>query len=107
MQQNEDMQMRNSTLELCMKKDKVCHNQMKKLLNGTENQQSKEVQLRDMKKLLNGTQKRQNKDMQMRSSTWELCLKKDKVYRNQMKKLLNGTQKQLNKDMQMHDVMWD
>uniref|UniRef100_A0A914WQI7 Uncharacterized protein n=1 Tax=Plectus sambesii TaxID=2011161 RepID=A0A914WQI7_9BILA len=77
---------------------------MKKLSNGTENQQTRDNQwhnitsqpciamaealINQMKKLSNGTENQQNK-----------------VFFNQMKKLSNGTRKLQNKDMQVRNIV--
>uniref|UniRef100_A0A914VQG4 Protein kinase domain-containing protein n=1 Tax=Plectus sambesii TaxID=2011161 RepID=A0A914VQG4_9BILA len=71
-QQNRDMQMRNATWEICMRRGAVYLNQMKKLSNGTESQL--------------------NKEMQMRKITWGICIKMDEVSISLMKKLFYGTQ---------------
>uniref|UniRef100_A0A914W9G3 Uncharacterized protein n=1 Tax=Plectus sambesii TaxID=2011161 RepID=A0A914W9G3_9BILA len=95
----------------------ACLNQLKKLPSGTENQQSKEKQVRNlswalcikmdevcldrMKKLSNGTLNPQDKDIQVHNTAWALCIKMDEVCLDQIKKLSNGTLNQQHKDMQM------
>uniref|UniRef100_A0A914XFF0 Protein kinase domain-containing protein n=1 Tax=Plectus sambesii TaxID=2011161 RepID=A0A914XFF0_9BILA len=56
--------------------------------------------LNHMRKLSNGTEKQQNKEMQMHNSTWAICIVMGEEYLNQMRKLSNGIQKPLNKEMQ-------
>uniref|UniRef100_A0A914V699 Uncharacterized protein n=1 Tax=Plectus sambesii TaxID=2011161 RepID=A0A914V699_9BILA len=75
-----------------------------------------------MKKLSNGSEKLQSKEMQKRKLTWEICMQKGKVFNNLMKKLpngmgevyfnlmktlSNGTGKQQNKVVHMRSVYWD
>uniref|UniRef100_A0A914XH71 Uncharacterized protein n=1 Tax=Plectus sambesii TaxID=2011161 RepID=A0A914XH71_9BILA len=60
---------------------KVCFDRMKKLSNGIENQQ--------------------NKDLQMRKMTLDGCMIMVKACFNLVKKLSNGSEKLLNKAMQM------
>uniref|UniRef100_A0A914WXE4 Uncharacterized protein n=1 Tax=Plectus sambesii TaxID=2011161 RepID=A0A914WXE4_9BILA len=64
-----------------MKAEKACHNQMRKLSNGTENLQRRE--------------------MQMHNSALEYYISTDKAHLSQMMKLSNGTQNQQNKETQM------
>uniref|UniRef100_A0A914UJC6 Uncharacterized protein n=1 Tax=Plectus sambesii TaxID=2011161 RepID=A0A914UJC6_9BILA len=64
---NKEMHLASGIWEICMKMVKVCLNRMKKLSNGTENQQ--------------------NKGMLLRKVTWELCMNLDKGCLNHMKKL--------------------
>uniref|UniRef100_A0A914UT43 Uncharacterized protein n=1 Tax=Plectus sambesii TaxID=2011161 RepID=A0A914UT43_9BILA len=90
--------------------------QMKKLSNGTEEQQNKAMEMANMiwdgcmrmakaclnrmKKLLNGIENQQIKKIHTRRMPLELCIMKEKAYFNQMKKPLNGSEKQQNKGMQ-------
>uniref|UniRef100_A0A914WN33 Uncharacterized protein n=1 Tax=Plectus sambesii TaxID=2011161 RepID=A0A914WN33_9BILA len=60
-----------------------------------------------MKKLSNGSQKQQDKEMQMRKVTLERCIIMDKARLNQMKKLSNGSQNQQNKDTQIVEHLLD
>uniref|UniRef100_A0A914X8T9 Uncharacterized protein n=1 Tax=Plectus sambesii TaxID=2011161 RepID=A0A914X8T9_9BILA len=64
-----------------------------------------EVCLNQMKKLSNGTEELQNKDMIMPKITLDVCIRKVKACLNQMKKLSNGTEKLLNRDMLMHKII--
>uniref|UniRef100_A0A914UPF3 CARD domain-containing protein n=1 Tax=Plectus sambesii TaxID=2011161 RepID=A0A914UPF3_9BILA len=79
--QSKEMQLHRATWEVCMMMVKVCLNQMKRLLNGTENQR--------------------NKDMQLHKMTWDLCIGMGVVYLNQMKKLSDCSEYQQSKEMRV------
>uniref|UniRef100_A0A914XG28 Uncharacterized protein n=1 Tax=Plectus sambesii TaxID=2011161 RepID=A0A914XG28_9BILA len=51
------------------------------------------VCLNQMKKLSNGSEKQQYKEMLVRSVIWDICMRMGKAYLNQMKKHSNGTVK--------------
>uniref|UniRef100_A0A914UX97 Uncharacterized protein n=1 Tax=Plectus sambesii TaxID=2011161 RepID=A0A914UX97_9BILA len=102
-QHSEGMQVRNSTWDSSMKRGKVCFNQMKKLSNGTENLQNKEMQLAKIN-LGCCIKMDENREMYMRNFTWDYCIEMVTAYPNLMKKLSNGTQNQQNKEMYMRDL---
>uniref|UniRef100_A0A914VJK1 Uncharacterized protein n=1 Tax=Plectus sambesii TaxID=2011161 RepID=A0A914VJK1_9BILA len=81
-----------------------------------------EVYQNHMKKLSNGIENQQNKEMQVRNLTWDGCMQTVKVYLNQteklsngmdgvclnqMKELSNGTEKPLVKDLQLAKITWE